>query len=547
MSWQPTALPELPEATARAARAAYRRHPNLYLTIGDQLGDVFADVDFSPLYAADGKPALSPHLLILVSIFQRMENLADREAAEAVRSRLDWKYALHLALEDPGFDASALSEFRERLAAQALGPALFETVLKRLQALDLLHKGGQQRTDATATLGANRQLNRVQLVAETLRLALAALADAQPDWLPQIALPHWYARYGLVLTGFRLPRAKAQLEALALEIAGDGFHLLAALAAPGAPAPAAHLGAVQTLAQVWQQQFEWAAAGPRWRPPAAKPPMAQTIVTPHDPALRFTRHHRREWEGYQTHWTETCDPDQPHLITHVAVVPAPTVDVALLPQIHADLARLGLLPAEHLVDTGYTSARNFLASWRRYGVRLIGPVHPGGNWQSGVPGGITQDQFALDFQRQTARCPQGATASVWREHVESDGTRWTEVAFPKEVCAACAVRTRCTQATHRGRALRLAEHYPFMRDARTYQPSAEFRQEYARRAGMEGTVSEAVRRHGARRSRYFGQPKTELQALLTAIAINLKRTARWLLGERPATTRPPGLACLAPA
>ena len=109
MSVDSEPFPALPEDTARVARAAFKRKGNIYLTIGDQLGTLFDDVDFGRLYAADGKPALSPNLLALVTVFQFMENLPDREAADAVRSRIDWKYALHLPLADTGFDDSVLS------------------------------------------------------------------------------------------------------------------------------------------------------------------------------------------------------------------------------------------------------------------------------------------------------------------------------------------------------------------------------------------------------------------------------------------------------
>ncbi len=548
MSLHLTAFPELPEETARLARKICKKPSDqLYLVIGDQLTDLFADIDFAPLYASDGKPALSPNLLAMVCVLQALDNLPDRQAADAVRLRIDWKYALHLPLDYTGFDASDLSEFRERLLAPGLGQSMFETVLQRLRALDLLHKGGLQRTDATRLLAATRLLNRVEFVAETMRLALEALNDAHPAWLRTIALPHWYERYSLVLTGFRLPRAPGKQEALALDIGRDGYHLLQALAQPDAPASASQLAAVRTLATAWPQTFESHPDGLRFLPPATRAPGAQQIVTPHDAEARFSRHNEQAWEGYQTHWTETCDTDQPHLITHVAVTPATMRDVELLPQIHADLARLGLLPAEHLVDAGYTSTDNFLDSWRRYGVRLVGPLSLGSNWQSGVAGGITLEQFEIDWQQQTARCPQGQTSTRWQPHVDADGQQAIRVGFPKAACDACALRTLCTKDTHRGRRLVLTEHYQFRHDARRYQESAEFKQEYARRAGMEGTVSTNVRTHHARRSRYLGQAKSELQAFLTAIAVNVKRSARWLLGERPAQTRPPGLAGLAPA
>lgn len=539
--------PALPEDTARVARAAFKRKGNIYLIIGDQLGTLFDEVDFAQLYAADGKPALAPNLLALVSVFQFMENLPDREAADAVRSRIDWKYALHLPLADTGFDDSVLSEFRARLAQHALAQTMFEQVLRRLQGLGLLQKGGKQRTDATYVLAATQVLNRVQFVAETMRLALEALAEYRPAWLRAIALPHWYERYSLVLTGFRLPRTQEQQEALALDIGRDGFHLLQALASAEAPAQAIQLPAVQTLQAVWQQQFAEPDGGVHWRAKAAKPPAAEQIVTPHDCDARFTTHQAHGWEGYQTHWTETCDAERPHLITHVATPVATTNDTQLIPLIHAALAKLDLMPSEHLVDTGYLSAGNIVDSQTQYGVRLIGPVGPGGNWQAGVADGVTLDHFELDWQQQIATCPQGQQSQRWRSYTEAQGERWTKITFAKATCAACSQRQSCTKSARHGRELRLGPHYELMRELRTYQATEAFKIEYAARAGIEGTISAAVRTHGARRSRYLGQAKTATQALLTAIAINIKRSALWLLGERPGRSRSPSLTCLAPA
>jgi transposase len=544
MSLSTTAFPELPEATARVAKAAFKRKGNIYVTIGDQLGNLFEDVDFGPLYAADGAPALSPNLLALVTIFQFMENLPDREAADAVRSRIDWKYALHLALEDMGFDSSVLSEFRGRLAEHAQAQALFEHVLKRLVTLGLLQKGGQQRTDSAAVLAATQLLNRLQLVAETIRLALEALADYRPDWLRAMALPHWSERYSLVLTGFRLPRTKEKQEALALDIGRDGFHLLDALQRLDVPSQAATLPEVLVLTTVWQQQFERQADGPHWRAKADKPPVGQVIVTPHDPETRFTAHDAKAWTGYSVHWTETCDRDQPHIITHVATTSTAERDVELLPTIQADLQRLDLLPSAHWVDGGYTSGANAVAS-AAAGVRLIGPLPEDVSWQARTPEGITIEQFQIDHQRQQAVCPQGQTSFRW-EVSASEHPREIQIEFPHATCQACAVRERCTRSTTGGRTLKLKTYYETLQAGRQHQQTADFRTEYTLRAGIEGTISALIRAQGARRSRYKGAAKTHVQNLLIATAVNVRRAALWLMGQRPRTTRPPSLPCLTP-
>jgi transposase len=540
-------FPALSEDTARIAKSAFRRKANIYLTIGDHLDNLFAQIDFAPLYAADGKPALAPNLLALVVVFQFMENLPDREAADAVRSRIDWKYALHLPLADTGFDDSVLSEFRQRLVAHGTAQEMFNHLLERLKALGLVRKGGKQRTDATYVLAATQRLNRIQLVAETMRLALEALGEAQPVWLRGIALPHWYERYSLVLTGFRLPRKPAEQDALAMDIGRDGFYLLAALAQPDVPNHTASLPAIDVLRQVWQQQFEQGDDGLHWRPAKHKPPAAEVIATPHDSEVRFRSHGDIEWEGYQIHMTESCDPDLPHLITHVAAPSASVGDPKLIPQIHAALQQLDLLPHEHFVDKGYVTGPNLAHSQCDYGVRLVGPITSDPSWQAHLPDGLTLQQFRIDWEQHQAVCPQGQTSTTWREGLGEEGEPQIEIGFARSVCQSCPLRTRCTKSTTGGRTLKLSAYHEQVWATRRYQETDAFKAEYALRAGIEGTISATVRNQGARRTRYIGQAKTEVQALLTAMAVNLRRTALWLMAKRPATTRPPGLTSLAPA
>ena len=114
MSLKLSPIEPVPEETARIARAAFRKG-NPLLGLRDELGAIFADADFADLFPKLGQPALPPWRLALVTILQFREDLPDRRAAEALRARIDWKYLLGLELTDPGFDHSALCEFRARL------------------------------------------------------------------------------------------------------------------------------------------------------------------------------------------------------------------------------------------------------------------------------------------------------------------------------------------------------------------------------------------------------------------------------------------------
>jgi transposase len=210
-----------------------------------------------------GQPAEAPWRLALVSIMQFLEGLSDQQAADAVRSRIDWKYALGLTLDDAGFDASVLSEFRTRLVNGHAEAQLLEKLLTAFQATGWLKARGRQRMDATHVLAAVRKLSFLVTVGETMRFVLNQLAEAAPEWLGPQLQPEWRDRYGHRLEESPLPKANAGRQALAETIGRDGVQLLAALAA--APEPVHQHPAVAVLRQVWTQQFEIKADQVRWR------------------------------------------------------------------------------------------------------------------------------------------------------------------------------------------------------------------------------------------------------------------------------------------
>jgi transposase len=169
----------VPEETSRVARAAFPKG-NVCMQMRDALGPIYSNPQFASLFSHTGQPAEAPARLALVLVMQFAEGLPDRQAADAVRGRIDWKYALGLELTDPGFDASVLSEFRTRLITGAVEHLLLDTLLTQLQERGLLKGRGTQRTDSTHILAAIRTLNRLELVGETMRYALNRLAVVAP-------------------------------------------------------------------------------------------------------------------------------------------------------------------------------------------------------------------------------------------------------------------------------------------------------------------------------------------------------------------------------
>jgi transposase len=190
MSLHPQATYPIPEATQRVARAAFP-HGNVYIQVADRLGNIYHDTQFSALFPTRGQPAEAPARLALATLLQFAEGLSERQAADAVRSRIDWKYVLGVELTDPGFHHTVLSAFRTRLVTGEGEPLLLDALLTVASAQGLLQARGRQRTDSTHVVGAIRVLNRLERVGETLRAALNRLAVVAPAWVQTLAPPEW--------------------------------------------------------------------------------------------------------------------------------------------------------------------------------------------------------------------------------------------------------------------------------------------------------------------------------------------------------------------
>jgi transposase len=321
MSLRPHTLEPGPEETARVARAAFPKG-NPYLLLRDTLGTIFQDDDFAACFPLDGQPGLPPWRLALGTIRQFRDHLADRQAAEAVRARIDWKYLRGLALTDPGFDFSVLSAFRDRLLASSAEELLLDKLLERGRVLGWLTTREQQRTDSTHVLAAMRVLNRLELGAETLRAALNAVATVAPHWLQGRAPLAGYERYGKRIEDVRLPRDKADREAYAQMVGEDGFHVLDAVEAAAVPQEVRELPILESLRRTWQRHYERTVDEARAEGGGAKcrvrfkanrdlPPAAESIESPYDADARYRHKRDTSWTGSMGQVSETCEPTAP--------------------------------------------------------------------------------------------------------------------------------------------------------------------------------------------------------------------------------------------
>lgn len=405
MSLLPQPLGEIPELTARIARAAFPKG-SVVMRLRDEFGRLYDDEDFRTLFSTRGRPALPPWRLALVTVLQFMEHLSDRQAAEMLRARIDWKYALSLELDDPGF----------------------------------------------------------------------------------------------------------------------------------------HFSVVATLRKVWSLHFIRQDSRVVWRAPKTLPPVGERLQSPYDPEMHYSTKRNLEWSGYKVHFTESCDQDTVHLITHVHTTPAMAYDGSSTAVIHQKLADKGLAPAEHYVDSAYVDAELLVTSQRDHGIQLMGPIRQSSSWQTRMGQGYDLPHFQVDWEREQVTCPQGKTSVSWQQTKRRDAQGEPPriaVRFGRADCGPCVARSLCTPAKEARRAvyLHLRDEYEALRAARMRMHDPVWKVQYQVRAGIEGTLSQGVRAFGVRRSRYVGLAKTGLHEVLAATGINALRVADWLRSKPRAKTR----------
>ncbi|MEU8265517.1 transposase, partial [Micromonospora sp. NPDC048999] len=372
---------------------------------------------------------------------------------------------------------------------------------------------------------------------------LEALAAAAPQWLASRVDAGWVDRYGARIDSYRFPKGEDKRARWAEQVGRDGFTILDAVAATGAPAWLREIPAVQVLAQAWEQQYHRDGGEVCWREGKDLPPSRDRLASPYDTHARYGLKRATGWCGYKIHVSETCDPCAPHVITHVATTDATINDTEMTEAVHQGLAARRLLPDEHVVDAGYVTAAHIVAA-RERNVDLLGPVGLDTHQGEHFP----QNAFRIDWQAKTVTCPDGKASASWSGQRKSNGTPVTRVHFAARDCASCPARAKCTTAANGkwGRSLTLlpADQQQVLETRRREQTTELWQQRYHIRAGVEATISQTVRRTGIRRTRYTGKDKTHLGHLFAAAAVNIIRIDAWLTGTPFGRTRTSHLARL---
>lgn len=283
----------------------------------------------------------------------------------------------------------------------------------------LLKVRGKQRTDSTHVLAAVRALNRVELVAESMRAVLNDLAVVAPDWLRAFSPTGWVERYTPRFGHENLPVKEAERAVLVQAIGDDGAALLGAIDDPTSPAWLREIPTVNSLRHVWVQQYVIGETGLRWRTEAdGLPPSSHFLSSPYDGDAHLAKKGPTQWVGYKVHLTETCGEDRPELITNVETTPAPMVD-GRRPQRFTRASRQRI---SFPVITSWTPAFLMLNSWSR--ARKV----TRSTW-SGRPGRITtgKRERGRGLPRRTSRLTGPSKRQPARpgERVIVGRLRWT--------------------------------------------------------------------------------------------------------------------------
>jgi transposase len=492
----------------------YLKDNNLYRVVGDQLLSFISADEFTSMYSHTGRPSISPIILSLVTLFQFLEEIPDRVAAQYAMTRLDWKYALHIPMDDPGFHYSDLCNFRKRLAKHGKESLLFDQLLKQIESLGFLKKRKHQRTDSTHILALVSELSRLENLSESLRVSLRAIQKSESAFyqmkIPALYREHW----SISQSDYQMTEPQRRE---ALERVGQDIHWLLSFLETNKKS-FLRLPELEVLQTLFYQHFAVQDSQKVCLKDKADTGKDK-IQSPHEPEARYSKKRGKSWVGYKTHITETANgKGEVNFITDITTTNSCEQDNETLSGIQEKLEAGNLKPEQQFTDKGYVTGANLSESGKK-DIQLMGEVSELNN-----KGLFTADDFTVDYQTMTAICPAGCTSISWKKRESDNHNGDAQIRFCSQ-CNHCLLKEKCTKSK-RGRRLRLNLHYPMLKKRRQESKTGTFKKLMKRRPPVEGTISEMVRVHGLRRSRYRGMMKTHFHGLMVGTAVNLKRLVK---------------------
>lgn len=486
----------------------------------------------------NGRPAVEPVLLLGVSLLQFVEKVPDRQAVQMLKYHLGWKFALNQELVSETFDPTVLVRFRERLIAHEQARLGFELVLAGLRQAGLVPRKGKQRLDSTHVLGLVSRMSWLERVRESLRLALEQIAEQVGSEQRPAFWSQLWERYVESQLDYQSPEETVKQK---MKQAGEDILQLRAWLGKQ-PRAVQQLDQVQLLERIFAENF---AVDPEGQFTVRQKSLPGAVQNPHDPEAEWctkrTGEGKKEWVGYKMQVAETV-PDQPvgkgelthSFITSIVTQTATGSDEVGLEQTFQEQAEMGLdKPSELYTDGAYISGK-LLAAAQAEGREVLGPAQPPAQTGSSV---FKADAFQVDVEQRRAICPAGKE-NTQCSRLEEEKTRKVNYRFEWSThCHDCPLWSQCVGGGQKHRTLVVGEYHTALQARRLEMQTEAFGNRMHQRNAIEGTHSELVRGHAARRARYRGLNKVRLQNYFIGAACNVKRWLRLLAWQIQQTGR----------
>jgi len=489
----------------------------------------------------NGRPSVEPVLLMGVTLWQFVEKVPDREAVERLRYHLGWKYALNHDVNEGVFDSTVLVRFRTKLLEHEQVRLLFERILKGLRDAGLIPRQYKQRLDSTHVLGMIAKMSRLECVRESIRLALKELdrvlgESRRPEFWDIL-----WERYVGSKLDYKTPEVELKNK---MQQAGEDIQRLRKWLEGQEEKREVIKEATQMklLYRVFEEQYavkEAEAIEVRKEEPVG------AVKNPHDPDVEWAAKgqgkSKKEFEGYKVQVAETVsagpvEKGEPakNFLTAVSIQRATESDEAGRQQVLEEQAEMGLeRPEVEYVDGAYVSAKEIVKA-EEEGRRLMGPAQPAPSPRNKA---FSAEVFQVIVEEKRAVCPAGKQ-STQCSRLEEEKTGKVSYRFEWSwECRDCPLRNQCVGEGQKHRSLVVGEHHSVLQKRRQEMKTPEFKEAMRNRNAIEGTQSELVRAHGARRARYRGLGKVRLQFYLIGAACNVKRWLRRVSWEIKKTTQ----------
>lgn len=495
--------------------------------IQKEVAPLIKDSDFESLYKDGGRPPVSPRILVLTLLMQFLERLPDRAAIQNLKFRLDWKIAFGLPVDFAGFHPTTLVHFRTRLAESPQGALLFDRVIEHLRKGGLIKKSGKQRIDSTHIIACVRELSRIELLHETLRLFCIDVSGSASSMSSDLTQIH--ERYSDKVSTYGATDLQRKDF---VRSAGLGMKALILWATVTNPVDAVQsLKSFTTLKAVFEQNFTDEGSEPELIRIATG---AGHICSPHEPEARYANKGKKGWLGYKGQVVETVNGGEsglPNFITHIDIQDAPTFDGDCVVPIVQQLKDKDITPESLYGDTHYNTAAN-IEALQKDSIDLKGPVQP-----VVIEKAEKHVGFQIDLEGKKVVCPMGVESKHF--HVDPNGK--IGASFPKASCVKCPRRTIC-KPEPRGKIYSERPENKTLTKRREQMKDRAYLEDLHKRNGIEGCISGLVRGQNWRHCRYRGKNKARLQARLTGAATNVTRLHRYRAQQHRLQQNGDGLA-----